>query len=57
VFQRYNIVDETDLKDAVRKLDSYMGAKRNEIDQQKESGEAAFGENTVKNRRSTDVSD
>jgi integrase len=48
VFQRYNIVDETDLKDAVRKLDSYMIAKHNEIDQQKESSEAVFGENTVK---------
>jgi len=48
VFQRYNIVDETDLKDAVRKLDSYMVTKQNEIDQQKESGEAVFGENTVK---------
>jgi integrase len=48
VFQRYNIVDETDLKAAVRKLDTYMVAKQNEIDQQKESGEAVFGENTVK---------
>jgi len=48
VFSRYNIVSETDLKDAARKLDAYMVTKQNEIDQQKEAGEVAFDENTVK---------
>ena len=48
VFSRYNIVSETDLKDAARKLDAYMVTKQNEIDQQKEAGEVAFDENRVK---------
>jgi len=36
----YNIVSETDLKDAARKLDAYMATKQDEIDR--------FGEKTVK---------
>jgi hypothetical protein len=46
VFSRYNIVSETDLKDAANKLDSDMAAKQIEADQRKD--ETALGEKTVK---------
>ena len=31
VFERYNIVTERDLKDAARKLDSYLAEKDSEV--------------------------
>jgi integrase len=48
VFGRYNIVSETDLRDAASKLDSYIAVKQSEIEKQNQSGESEFGENTVK---------
>jgi integrase len=48
VFERYNIITKTDLKNAAEQKSRYMAEKQNEIERQAESGEAAFGENTVK---------
>ena len=48
VFGRYNIVSETDLRDAASKLDSCIAVKQSEIEKQNESGESEFGESTVK---------
>jgi integrase len=48
VFERYNIITKTDLKNAAEQKSRYMAEKQNEIERQAESGETVFDENTVK---------